>query len=46
MPFIIPYSPYIDNIKEDNIIVVTSSNKGIERSSSLSKDKEVNSNRE
>ena len=40
----VPYSPYVNSI-EDNVIVTTSS-KGIEISSSLGSKGEVNSNRE
>ena len=41
-----PCGLYIDSIKEDNVIVATSSSKGVEISSGLSSEGETNSSRE
>ena len=44
LPSIVPYSPYIDSIKEDDIIVIIS-REGIEISSNLSNKGEVNNSK-
>ena len=46
LPSVVPYSPYVDSIKEDDITVVINNNKGIKISNSLGKDKEVNNSKE
>ena len=41
-----PCGLYIDGVKEDDVIVATSSSKGVEISSGLGNKREVNSSRE